>query len=648
MKYLRLTKTAGTLFAASFLCGAVYAPPLRASDADALAISTEIQLIHVPFGTILDPIFASPTSEQIVGYTRCADSALWTGAYVAAEAFRYNLTQDPAALTYVQNAIAGIKGLADVTGTNLLARCIVPVNSPWAQGISSEEAANGIHVTTNWVWVGNTSRDQYVGVIFGLGAAYDLVNDSGTQASISALVTRLVSFLTGNNWSVVMPDGSTSTSFLSRPDQILALLQVARHVNPGKFSTYYDEQRILLATSVSLPAAVDAVDNSSYFKFNLDYMTDYNLVRLETSSAQSLYMGAYDVVRGHTAPHQNAFFNVVDSALTGANASRDADTRMYLQQWLLRPKRDPTVNLTNMVPLCGSEACSPVPVPLRPPDEFLWEEDPFQVTGGGSGLIEVPGVDYILPYWMGRYYKAVSPVTVQSSAAAGSAVAPGSIVAMYGSGLAANTAQAETLPLQTTLGGATVNVTDSAGVQRAAQLYYASPQQMNLVVPDATAAGVATFAVSNAGATPTSTQTGVALIQAVAPTLNSADGSGSGVAAATAVQTQAGNSTVQSPVTVDTCTSSGCTGVPIVLGVDTPIYLTLYGTSIRNRSSLANVTVAIDGTSVPVQYAGAQSGYPGLDQVNVSLPLSLRGAGVANVVLTVDGQVSNTVTITIQ
>jgi uncharacterized protein (TIGR03437 family) len=58
--------------------------------------------------------------------------------------------------------------------------------------------------------------------------------------------------------------------------------------------------------------------------------------------------------------------------------------------------------------------------------------------------------------------------------------------------------------------------------------------------------------------------------------------------------------------------------------------------------------VAIDGTSVPVQYAGAQSGYPGLDQVNVTLPISLNGAGVASVVLTVDGQVSNTVTITIQ
>jgi uncharacterized protein (TIGR03437 family) len=615
-----------------------------AAESDALAISTEIQAVHLPFGTILDPIYASPTSNQIVGYTRCADSALWTGAYVAAEAFRYKVTQDPAALVNVQNAIAGIKGLADVTGTNLLARCMVKVGSPYVQGISSEESANGIHVTTDWVWVGNTSRDQFVGVIFGLGAAYDLIGDAGTQTSISALVTRLIAFLTGHNWSVVMPDGTTSTTFLVRPDEILALLQVGRHVNPSQFSTYYDEQRILLAATVSAPVAVDVLDNSSYFKFNLDYMTDYNLVRLESSSAKTLYQDAYNIVRGYTASHQNAFFNVVDSALSGANAARDADTRLFLQQWLQRPKRDPYVDLTNSVALCGSEACQPVPVQLRPPGEFLWQDDPFQVTGGGSGLIEGSGVDYILPYWMGRYYGAVSQLTIQSAAAGSSAVAPGSIVAIYGSGLASSTVQAQSLPLSTTLGGVTVNVTDPTGVQSSALLYYVSPQQINLVVPDGTAPGIATFTIANGS----STQTGTALVQAVATTLFSADGTGTGVAVATAIQTQAANPAVQSPVTVFTCTSSGCTGVPIALGVDTPVYLTLYGTGIRNRSSLANVQVTINGTSVPALYAGAQSGYPGLDQVNVALPLNLGGAGVANVVVTADGQSSNAVTITIQ
>jgi hypothetical protein len=139
----------------------------------------------VPFGAVLDPIFSLTESDQIVGYTRCGDSALWTGHYLAAEAFRYKVTQAPDALNNVKTAIAALKGLADVTGTNLLARCMVAANSPYAADISSEEAANGIHTNSSaeWIWVGNTSRDEYSGALFGVAVAYDMVADPEIRSS---------------------------------------------------------------------------------------------------------------------------------------------------------------------------------------------------------------------------------------------------------------------------------------------------------------------------------------------------------------------------------------------------------------------------------------------------------------------------------
>src|SRR6267154_339464 len=91
---------------------------VQAAEADAVAILANIQARHLPFGTILDPVFASPGSDQIVGYTHCGDSALWTGHYLAAESFRYKVTQAPDALSNVKGAIAGLKSLVDVTGTN--------------------------------------------------------------------------------------------------------------------------------------------------------------------------------------------------------------------------------------------------------------------------------------------------------------------------------------------------------------------------------------------------------------------------------------------------------------------------------------------------------------------------------------------------
>jgi hypothetical protein len=46
----------------------------------------------------------------------------------------------------VKTALAGLKGLADVTGDNRLARCMVLAASPYAAGIESEGAANTITI----------------------------------------------------------------------------------------------------------------------------------------------------------------------------------------------------------------------------------------------------------------------------------------------------------------------------------------------------------------------------------------------------------------------------------------------------------------------------------------------------------------------
>ena len=631
-------------------------PPAWASEADALAISANIQALHVPYGTILDPVYAAPASNQIADYTRCGDSALWTGHYLAAEAFRYSVTGSADALNSVKQAIAGINSLIQVTGMNLLARCLVPLTSPYAASIRSQEASNGIYTnqSAGYLWVGNTSRDQYMGVAFGLAVAYDLVNDTGVRGSLSQLAWLLVGFLTGHGWSVVMPDGSASTTFLVRPDEMLTLLQIGRHLNPGKFGTDYDINRIFLAASVVVPVTVDIANNDSYFKFNLDYISFYNLIRLESSFTQSIYRAAYDELRSATANHQNAMFDMIDRGLNGPNAARDAEAAALINQWLQRPRRDNYVDLGKVVAACGSAACAPVPVVLRPADEYLWQESPFQLSGGGSGVIESSGVDYILPYWMARYYGVIPAVEVESAAAPTGAVAPDSIASIFGSqesAALATAAQPNTgSSLPDSLGGVTLTVTDSAGVARPAPLIYVSPVQINFVVPSGTAPGTAQFSIANGSAAPVTT---TGLIQSLSPTLFSLSGDGRGIAAAQAVRTTGTNPPVQTLVPVFQCTASSsgavaCQAAPLALDSSSTVTLVLYGTGLRNRSSLQKVIAKINGVAAPVQYAGPQPGYEGLDQANVTLPPSLSGSGNVNVVLTADGQTANVVSIAIQ
>jgi uncharacterized protein (TIGR03437 family) len=320
-----------------------------------------------------------------------------------------------------------------------------------------------------------------------------------------------------------------------------------------------------------------------------------------------------------------------------------------LDEWLLRPMRDLYIDDTKLVPNCSTgEACSPIRVPMRPTTDFLWQRDPFQLAGSGYDTIEGAGVDYVLPYWMGRYYGVIPAVTVQSAAAIEYTIPPDSIASMYGVNLAATTASAPSQPLRTILGGATLMVTDANGTQRPAPLLYVSPTQINLVVPDGTAAGNATFTVTNGATSPTAT----GAVQPVAPALFSADGSGTGVAAATAIQTQANNPQVQTPIPVYQCGSSGCSEAGISVSAAAPVYVSFYGTGIRNASSLGNVSVSINGMNQQVLYAGPAPGFTGLDQVNVALNPALSQTGSINVALTVDGQstssVTNTVTIFVQ
>jgi hypothetical protein len=378
--------------------------PVVAAEQDALAISANIQARHMPFGTILDPIFADSTGDQIVGFTHCGDSALWTGAYLAAEAFRYKVTQSPDALNNLKTALAGLKALADVTGDNRLARCMLFADSPYAADIANQEAKNTIHQSPPWIWVDNTSRDEVVGVFFGLGAAYDFVDDQTVKSDISALATRLIGFIAHHFWT---PNDDVSNTFEVRPEQLQMLLQVARHVNPAN--------RIhgpFVVPPVNVGVLVDVQSNDSYFKFNLDVMTFYNLVRLQNNDDNR---GAYQAVRDHTASHQNVFFDMIDRALNGPNDLRDAEVGTLLDQWLARPNRDFYVDMSQAVSVCGSEACAPVPVSERPPADFLWQVNPFQLSGGGVGVIEGAGIDYILPYWMARYYGVIAPDATSSA-----------------------------------------------------------------------------------------------------------------------------------------------------------------------------------------------------------------------------------------
>ncbi|MBI3281058.1 MAG: hypothetical protein HYZ57_14580, partial [Acidobacteria bacterium] len=250
-----------------------------------------------------------------------------------------------------------------------------------------------------------------------------------------------------------------------------------------------------------------------------------------------------------------------------------------------------------------------IPVAERVRTDFLWQRSPFLLYGGGAGTIESAGIDFILPYWMGRYYGMEFSFAVVSAASGGPLLAPDSIGSIFGSSLAASTQAAPAGPLPLRLGGVRVEVTDAAGAVRSAPLYFVSPAQINFVVPDGAAPGVARVAVvQDTGARTTA----FATVQRVAPALFTANSSGQGPAAALAFRLEANGQFTELPVF--RCAGPLlCYTQQIDVSSDRPVYLSLFGTGIRHRSSLAAVSATLGGKALPVLYAGPQNQYAGLD-----------------------------------
>ena len=136
-------------------------------------------------------------------------------------------------------------------------------------------------------------------------------------------------------------------------------------------------------------------------------------------------------------------------------------------------------------------------------------------------------------------------------------------------------------------------------------------------------------------------------IAPAAPGVFSADATGKGLAAATVFTVHAdGTTSTATGAIYDTVQQQFVANPITVANPGDQVYLTLYGTGIAKRSSVANVKVLFNGASFPVTYAGPQPQFPGLDQVNMLLPTALAGRGSVNLVLNVDNIAANMVTLT--
>ncbi len=342
---------------------------------------------HMPHGAVLTLDYKRDAKPGTRNYTYGldADSTIWTGHYLTAEAFRYAVTGSQAALDRVNQAIKGLQHDFDVADVavdggktvpvrerGLFARSTLPIDSNpgytdgrydkragecyykhpqngWTLPHSSKHYTTyngalqsakgniGLRTVTpqpsGTMWLGfgcgstggdhPISRDQYSGLTMGLAYAWMLV-PSARQAAADLLKPLLHYVIIDHKWNVPLPPtGRIITTFMGDFDSQLDLLKIAATIDPATYASRY-----LAAAPASeltwIPLWFSTVDPlSSYFKFNLGHAFMSPLLFLETDpSLRANYLQAYAILRASTITHRNAYFGAVD-LLVGAAKQTD-------------------------------------------------------------------------------------------------------------------------------------------------------------------------------------------------------------------------------------------------------------------------------------------------------------------------------------
>ncbi|MFA5892172.1 MAG: hypothetical protein WDA27_14695 [Actinomycetota bacterium] len=315
------------------------------------------------------------------------------------------------------------------------------------------------------------SRDTYAGLTFGLLTAFDLVgpDEPELQAQIAADLMAMGDFLVKYAWNYPRPhgyvsadhdfDGFISPLFVYVPMARLNMANAARHVaevagsdtDKAKWNAVWAEEFSNQGPELGPSMEVDSVQpNDGYYKFNLHHLTGFNLLRTTTGVERDLIARAFAIMDKTTGDDINAHFEAITYSATGEQSRLDAAVT-HLREWL-----DYRANIETGAPVNNSARCGidlecvpedqydldveqapggsvtwfpgapdapplsesaklraarPLPVAQRTPTDFLWQRPPTALDGQEWTRWREPGIDYLTPYWMIRYFTEVASPT---------------------------------------------------------------------------------------------------------------------------------------------------------------------------------------------------------------------------------------------
>jgi hypothetical protein len=304
-----------------------------------------------------------------------------------------------------------------------------------------------------WYWKSDTSSDELDGHFFFYGVYNDLVvaSDEERQA-LRAHVGALADHLLRHDFRLIDHDGKPTRWGVFDPQSLnhdpqwrderglnsmsmLSYLKVAERIT-GE-ARYAEAYRGLVrdhayATNTLIPKSNAGPGSGNQSDDEMAFMGFYGLSRYETDPAlRSIYAMGLHERWTMERPELNPLFNYIAAVATSGTTFEDAFSRIELGpsgEW-----REESLDTLRRYPLdrvdwrlTNSHRKDVVPLPayardggtagkgsrsdgkVLPIDERFvehWNHDPWQLDQGGEGRRLADGSSFLLPYYMGLYYR---------------------------------------------------------------------------------------------------------------------------------------------------------------------------------------------------------------------------------------------------
>jgi hypothetical protein len=387
-----------------------------------------IEARHVRHGLVASSRLRVPGDLSTNVKQDSDNDGLWTAIYLGAEAYRYAVTRDPAARLQAQRSVRVLMRLEEITGIpGFPARSFVSIQEPQPHGGEWHATPDG-----QWLWKGDTSSDELVGHYFGYALYYDLVAEPVEKTQIAQVVARITDHLIRNDYDLVDLDGQPTrwgqwSERYFRTDEgryeaplrsleLLSFLKTAHHVtqDPKYADAYQDRIRRGYAAHMRHYRRWPGGGEINFSDDELAYLSYDPLLRYEKDAKlRALYLDGLRFTWAQIRPTSNPLWNYISVAdgagrMTGAirKESRRTLERIPIDQieWSVRNSHRIDVNFDLQKDRFHRDQLLQVLAPDERPVE-KWNSNPYRPDGGAGGGSEDDGAYFLLPYWMGRYYR---------------------------------------------------------------------------------------------------------------------------------------------------------------------------------------------------------------------------------------------------